>query len=301
MRHITRQYKEAHAVNRQLDAKIHTLTHEVTSGQALIDKLLKTTHDTKPGEWEKKEEQYIASIRNYQQQIRKQASVVSLDLYKASVDEGRMTQERLKYAEKRIANLEERLEKKSMVRAESDKPAAFVSRSNADQLKDVAMSTVQRQANRRRGHAVECDGLPKSTMACDSRKQLGSRTATGKLNRGVNQDQYSLFNSPSLPQVNDLTGMTILCHRASNTASTPRNDQKACSKTDVGISSAIEGKQKKALEKLLSPRAENKENKTFIAQGSLRMQKARKFGGRKGLQLRLNKIRSPTSRNKSLY
>ncbi len=95
--------------NVKLGSKIEELSSEVISSRALIDKLLKTSHDAQNSDWDKKEAQYRSVIRNYQQQIRKQASTVSLELYKAVVDDSKRTQTQLQDAEKKILDLQSKV------------------------------------------------------------------------------------------------------------------------------------------------------------------------------------------------
>eukprot|EP00934_Nitzschia_sp_Nitz4_P002847 Nitzschia sp. Nitz4//scaffold178_size73299//51595//54653//NITZ4_005713-RA/size73299-augustus-gene-0.86-mRNA-1//-1//CDS//3329539164//2837//frame0 len=95
--------------NMSLSKKIEDLSNEVISSRALIDKLLRTSHETQESEWERKEAQYKSTIRNYQQQIRKQSTAVSLDLYKAAVEESKGKQERLESAEQKILALKSQL------------------------------------------------------------------------------------------------------------------------------------------------------------------------------------------------
>jgi hypothetical protein len=101
--------KELEKENVHLGSKIEVLSAEVTSSRALIDKLLKTSHETQASDWEKKEYQYKSAIRNYQQQIRKPASTVSLELYRAAVDDSKFTQSQLQDAERKIRVLETRV------------------------------------------------------------------------------------------------------------------------------------------------------------------------------------------------
>lgn len=95
--------------NATLGAKIEELSEEVFSSRTLIDKLLKTSHETQASDWERKESQYKAAIRNYQQQIRKQESTVSLDLYKAAMDDSKKTQLKLQNATRKILDLESKM------------------------------------------------------------------------------------------------------------------------------------------------------------------------------------------------
>ena len=69
--------------NQKLSNKIQELRAEVKSSRAYIDKLLKISHDTKEEDWEIQEQQYKQVIQNLRYQIRKQSTVVSIDLYKA--------------------------------------------------------------------------------------------------------------------------------------------------------------------------------------------------------------------------
>jgi hypothetical protein len=93
----------------KLGKKIQELADEVASSRAYIDKLLKTSHDTKVSNWEEREDQYKSVIQNLRQQIRKQTPAVSIDLYKAAIDDGRQKQSELRTAEQKISSLESKL------------------------------------------------------------------------------------------------------------------------------------------------------------------------------------------------
>jgi hypothetical protein len=93
----------------KLSRKIQELADEVASSRAYIDKLLKTSHDTKVSNWEEREDQYKSVIQNLRQQIRKQTPAVSIDLYKAAIDDGRQKQSELRTAEQKISSLESKL------------------------------------------------------------------------------------------------------------------------------------------------------------------------------------------------
>ena len=93
----------------KLSKKIQDLAEEMASSRAYIDKLLSTTHDTQQSNWENKEQQYKAIIRNLRHQVRKQTTSVSINLYKAAVHETRKKQEDLKSAELKIATLKSKI------------------------------------------------------------------------------------------------------------------------------------------------------------------------------------------------
>lgn len=120
MKEVLRANKSLEDDNLSLSKKIEDLSNEVISSRALIDKLLKTTHETQENEWEQKEAQYKAAIRNYQQQIRKQSTAVSLELYRAAIEDSKMSQNQLLQAEQKIAALESQILTISKVRQSSD-------------------------------------------------------------------------------------------------------------------------------------------------------------------------------------
>jgi len=99
------------AENIRLGKRIEELSLEVTSSRAYIDKLLKTSHETNKSNWERKEEEYVTVVRNLRQQIRKQTSSVSIELYKAAVDTGKMKQVQLDEAKRKISTLERSVQK----------------------------------------------------------------------------------------------------------------------------------------------------------------------------------------------
>jgi len=109
IREALRKNRTLEEDNAKLGSRIEELSEEVISSRALIDKLLRTSHETQVSDWERKETQYKAAIRNYQQQIREQASTVSLDLYMAAVDDGKRTQAQLQNASRKIVDLEKKL------------------------------------------------------------------------------------------------------------------------------------------------------------------------------------------------
>jgi hypothetical protein len=91
--------------NQTLNRKIQELRAEVKSSRAYIDKLLRTSRDTKEGDWEKNEQQYKQVIQNLRKQIRKQDTVISIDLYKAEKEKAREKATQLRFAESTIDDL----------------------------------------------------------------------------------------------------------------------------------------------------------------------------------------------------
>lgn len=91
--------------NQTLNRKIQELRAEVKSSRAYIDKLLRTSRDTKEEDWEKNEQQYKQVIQNLRKQIRKQDTVISIDLYKAEKDKVREKATQLRVAESTIDGL----------------------------------------------------------------------------------------------------------------------------------------------------------------------------------------------------
>jgi hypothetical protein len=83
MNEVLRVKEKLSVDNQKLSKKIQELRAEVKSSRAYIDKLLKISHETKEEDWEIQEQQYKQVIQNLRYQIRKQATVVSIDLYKA--------------------------------------------------------------------------------------------------------------------------------------------------------------------------------------------------------------------------
>jgi hypothetical protein len=110
--------------NIRLSQKIRELRAEVKSSRAYIDKLLKTSHETKEDEWEKQEEQYKCVIQNLRQQIRQQESTISIDLYKSAVEESRQKLAKLRVAESTVTKLGEKIAQLEKEKASMSKIAA---------------------------------------------------------------------------------------------------------------------------------------------------------------------------------
>ena len=91
--------------NQKLSRKVRELRVEINSSRAYIDKLLRTSNDTKEEDWEKHEQQYKQVIANLRKQIRKQGTVVSIDLYKAEKAKVRDKSTQLQAAENTINDL----------------------------------------------------------------------------------------------------------------------------------------------------------------------------------------------------
>ena len=91
--------------NQLLTKEIQELSAEVASSRSYIDKLLKTSRDTKQSDWEEKEQQYKAIVRNLRQRLVKENTMVSIDLYKAAIDSGRQKMSELKQSQQRVASL----------------------------------------------------------------------------------------------------------------------------------------------------------------------------------------------------
>ena len=109
IREVLRKNQRLEEDNANLGSRIEELSEEVMSSRVLIDKLLKTSHETHVSDWETKEAQYKAAIRNYQQKIREQASTVSLDLYRVAVDDHKRTLSQLQDASRKISDLEKKV------------------------------------------------------------------------------------------------------------------------------------------------------------------------------------------------
>ena len=88
-----------------LTKEIQELSAEVASSRIYIDKLLKTSRDTTHSDWELKEQQYKAIVRNLRQRLVKEQSMVSIDLYKAAIDSGRQKVTELKESQKKVESL----------------------------------------------------------------------------------------------------------------------------------------------------------------------------------------------------
>jgi len=112
--------------NQRLSKKIQELRAEVKSSRAYIDKLLRTSHMTEEKDWEKHEQQYKQVIQNLRKQIRRQDTVVSIDLYKAEKDKLREKVAKLRVAENTIDNLQAKVaglqRQKGLIIGASQKP-----------------------------------------------------------------------------------------------------------------------------------------------------------------------------------
>jgi len=95
--------------NKELSGKIQELRAEVKSSRAYIDKLLRTSHESKEEDWEKHEQQYKQVIQNLRKQILKQDAVISIDLYRAEKDIVREKTTQLRVAEGTIDGLNTKL------------------------------------------------------------------------------------------------------------------------------------------------------------------------------------------------
>jgi len=91
--------------NQKLSRKVRELRLEINSSRAYIDKLLETSNETKEEDWEKHEQQYKQVIANLRKQIRKQGTVVSIDLYKAEKAKVREKSTQLRAAASSIDDL----------------------------------------------------------------------------------------------------------------------------------------------------------------------------------------------------
>jgi hypothetical protein len=91
--------------NQLLTQKIQSLAEEVASSRAYIDKLLKTARDSHQSDWERRELQYKTVVRNLRQQLLKENTMVSIDLYKAAIDDGRQKVAELKVTQEKVSAL----------------------------------------------------------------------------------------------------------------------------------------------------------------------------------------------------
>ena len=122
--------------NQKLCKRINELRAEVKSSRAYIDKLLRTSHNTNAEDWERHEQQYKQVIQNLRKQIRKQDTVVSLDLYKLEKGKVREKTTQLRVAESTIDDLQAKvaqleLEKGKMTDAKQS-PCDFKHRQSSE-------------------------------------------------------------------------------------------------------------------------------------------------------------------------
>ena len=132
--------------NGKLSAQIKDLLEEVASSRAYIDKLLKTSHETKLSDWEKKEAQYKTVIQNLRHQVRKQVPTVSIELYKSAVDGSRTAEAELKRATNKISDLESKIDQleKEKLETRLQPVAAKTPSTNVDLGNSGFMSPLER-------------------------------------------------------------------------------------------------------------------------------------------------------------
>jgi myosin heavy subunit len=197
------------AENLQLGEKIRELRAEVKSSRAYIDKLLKTSHETKHEEWEKHEEQLMRVISNLRQQIRQQESSVSIDLYKSAVQDGRQKLTQLRIAESNIEKLKEKV-----AQLEKDKET------RSSKLLQTPRATSSAFNPKRSVMFSPTDQIEKGLFNNVEEKNYSSALKEARTPKSQ-MSNVKTQNDKSQRQVDDLTGITISFENATSPR-TPR-------------------------------------------------------------------------------
>eukprot|EP00536_Pseudo-nitzschia_multiseries_P003960 jgi/Psemu1/323238/estExt_fgenesh1_pg.C_630030 len=162
------QVKERLAIeNQKLNQKIHELRAEVKSSRAYIDKLLRTSHESRQEDWEKHEQQYKQVIQNLRKQILKQDSVISMDLYRAEKDKVREKTTQLRAAETAIHGLNTKIaalqqeKNEDLNRKESPTNDKCIGENNIQTPKNIRKAFTPKTKTQSQFN-VNCTGVEKS-------------------------------------------------------------------------------------------------------------------------------------------
>jgi hypothetical protein len=303
------------AENHQLAEKIRELRAEVKSSRAYIDKLLKTSHDTKQEEWEKQEQQLMKVISNLRQQVRQQESTVSIDLYKSAVQDGRQKLTQLRIAESNIDKLKEKvaqLEQEKEARSSKILKTPLATSSATKPTRSVVFSPTDHLERSLFDHIEERNRLAGLKNARTPKSQKSTlKTVDDKCQQ----------------KLDDLTGITISFESATSPR-TPRGMfkrrvaiKKKSTEKDSFVLGEINAVNNNQLTNLTTSKQkevgqpntqnisiENKENNDYIVPQfgkeknpktprSASKEVREKYGSTRALQDRLKKMRSPNMLN----
>lgn len=280
--------------NQKLSRKIQELQAEVKSSRAYIDKLLRTSRDTNEEVWGKHEQQYKQVIQNLRKQIRKQDTVISIDLYKAEKEKAREKASQLRFAESAIEDLQAKV-------------------AELEQKKEILSDTKRLSCGLNKRYCSEQNTLTPKSL-------IGEQTPKSKFHFQSKSD-----DAGSGEQCEDLTGIMItfpnspeLNNTARSKTISPRSrelyQRQPANATDTRYSTEpIKQKRSKALGEIAINSNENKKltsypegqiheiaNQTNVStlgkENSLTPKtssRIRCFGGRAALKNKIKKMRSP--------
>ena len=189
-----------------------------------------------------------------------------------------MVKQKLQRAEKRVACLENSLENKLFCTSPMTSAAL-----NSKPQPQVGAETVSDTPKKR-----AC--MPPTTHVANRQRRGGSEQKQRHSSTHQESRTHQETKTTSNKRNDDLTGMTIHCQISPGSVGKTFN---YASQANMGESTIPDARQSKSGRFDENQGLAHKENNIGQTPKSLTMQKARKFGGRKGLQLRLNKIRSP--------
>jgi hypothetical protein len=251
--------------NERLSKKIQDLVLEVASSRAYIDKLLQTTHQTEFGD--EKENKYRIVISNLRQQIRKQTSAVSLDLYKVAIDDNKSSKKDLQQAKEKIEQLQQRV---IALSSKSPKPTTNSNSPSKRQVRDVATSPskyLEEQNNKSSGLGKPARRR-QSTQQPETKAEHESSKRPAQKNPITNRRRKHTTAITPTPK-NDLIGFQVLV--PSPRQQTANNNKLSTSNT----------------------RQSNENANPTSTTKNTPLRKARQLGGRKALADKLRKMRSP--------
>ncbi len=292
--------------NQKLCRKIQELRAEVKSSRAYIDKLLRTSHETNVEDWEKHEQQYKQVIQNLRKQIRRQDTVVSIDLYKLEKGKVREKASQLRVAENTIDNLQARLAElelgKGTLTDVQRSPNAVTQNLSSEknpqtpkdisEEKDSASKCRFKSKSVRAGYRGKGDDLTGITISFQKSPELNNTSRSRRISPKSGQffqhqveETLNLGRSVRERGGNVLGEILINSHENINNASfgiDQRNDcERQCMEGDKFESkfATTSGKENAATPKNLS-------------RGSP-LRRVRNFGGRSALKNKIKKMRSP--------
>ncbi len=290
--------------NQKLCKKINELRAEVKSSRAYIDKLLRTSHNTSVEDWERHEQQYKQVIQNLRKQIRKQDTVVSLDLYKLEKGKVREKTTQLRVAESTIDDLQAKvaqlkLEKGTKIDAKQS-PYDFKHRQSSEVNFKTPKNKLGEHTSKttfwfdskaaRAESGGKRDDLTGITITFQKSPELNTTTRSRRISprsgdfyqrQSPNAEEKCNLNKPSNKVLAEITINDHENRNMMNYASGQMNENKRSSEVNKGFKNDFVPMMGK--ENSVTPKS---------SRGSP-MRLVRNFGGRSALKNKIKRMRSP--------
>jgi hypothetical protein len=252
--------------NLQLTRELQHLSDELTASRAYTDEFMTSARANQQKAWEKQEAVYKKAIRGLKQQLRTEEAVVSMELYKSAVEEGKTKvsecesyQEKVSRLNLKVAQLEWKLQG-WQTKPDKENSSASILPSSKTVIASKKAST---KADKENSSAVN---LPSSKTVIASKKASNEKTT-------------ELQSWQTKADKENSSTLVIASKKASKEETT---ENKAPLKNTK--------RERRNVAFTCVPTLADKN------EGRKRITMVRAAGGRKGLQKKLNQARSPRAK-----